>query len=368
MHLTRHLFILSIAVTLLVTSIAIAGDSSEAMKLCVMEQGERQYDTKSMKLDFTAGNRDHYSGSIRVYVVEPISRFYNTSDFEHFSFGFIDFALRMPFELAPGESFDTTVIWDGVVEGYGDVASDNIMALAAVFNNVPHPSYSDPPEDNYPYNAYYCDASAAAGPGEIGYDLVSEDFTHSVFIDAMEFSWCPYCEVDSLFKLKMTSEIPFHFVAIIPDVDSTAHNFAVQQYNLWGTPTLFVDGGYSTNLGLFSTGMLQTFIEAAGQRPVANLRLSVETEWIEESSIEVSLSIDNWRCGDADLSGNVDIDDVVYLIAYIFGGGPAPNPIASGDANCSGGVDIDDVVYLISYIFQGGNSPCDSNGDGLPDC
>jgi len=31
-------------------------------------------------------------------------------------------------------------------------------------------------------------------------------------------------------------------------------------------------------------------------------------------------------CGDADQSGQVDIDDVVYLIAYIFSGGPEPCP------------------------------------------
>jgi hypothetical protein len=48
----------------------------------------------------------------------------------------------------------------------------------------------------------------------------------------------------------------------------------------------------------------------------------------------------------------------VHLIAYIFSGGPAPDPIESGDADCSVGVDIDDVVYLISYIFSGGSEPC----------
>ncbi len=69
-------------------------------------------------------------------------------------------------------------------------------------------------------------------------------------------------------------------------------------------------------------------------------------------------------CGDANGSGGdpaVDIDDVVYLINYIFSGGPAPEPIAAGDADCSGGdppVDIDDVVYLINYIFAGGPEPC----------
>jgi len=39
-----------------------------------------------------------------------------------------------------------------------------------------------------------------------------------------------------------------------------------------------------------------------------------------------------------------------------------------GDVDCSGGVDIDDVVYLITYIFGGGNPPCDPSGNGQPEC
>ncbi len=73
-------------------------------------------------------------------------------------------------------------------------------------------------------------------------------------------------------------------------------------------------------------------------------------------------------CGDANNSGGVDIDDVVFLIAYIFQGGPAPDPVDAGDANCSGGVDIDDVVYVISFIFQGGAPPCDTDNNGSFDC
>jgi immune inhibitor A len=62
--------------------------------------------------------------------------------------------------------------------------------------------------------------------------------------------------------------------------------------------------------------------------------------------------------GDANGSGDIDIDDVVYLIAYIFSGGPPPDPLEAGDADCSGDIDIDDVVYLIAYIFSGGPAPC----------
>jgi len=63
-------------------------------------------------------------------------------------------------------------------------------------------------------------------------------------------------------------------------------------------------------------------------------------------------------CGDVDNSGGVDIDDAVYLINYIFAGGPAPDPSWIGDADCSGGIDIDDAVFLIQYIFGGGPAPC----------
>jgi photosystem II stability/assembly factor-like uncharacterized protein len=78
-------------------------------------------------------------------------------------------------------------------------------------------------------------------------------------------------------------------------------------------------------------------------------------EWF---STHLMLEYTEVMCGDANGSGGVDIDDVVYLINYIFAGGSAPEPIEAGDADCSGNVDIDDVVYLIMYIFGGGPEPC----------
>jgi hypothetical protein len=63
-------------------------------------------------------------------------------------------------------------------------------------------------------------------------------------------------------------------------------------------------------------------------------------------------------CGDADSNGIVNISDAVYLISYIFGGGPAPNPLQVGDVDCNNIVNISDAVYLIAYIFGGGPAPC----------
>jgi hypothetical protein len=61
--------------------------------------------------------------------------------------------------------------------------------------------------------------------------------------------------------------------------------------------------------------------------------------------------------GDANGDGHIDVSDPVYLINYIFGGGPAPNPTVRGDADCSGAVDISDAVFLVIYIFAGGPVP-----------
>lgn len=66
----------------------------------------------------------------------------------------------------------------------------------------------------------------------------------------------------------------------------------------------------------------------------------------------------DFMCGDADGNEIVNIADAVYLISYIFGGGPAPDPVLSGDADCNQIVNIADAVYLISYIFGGGPAPC----------
>ena len=67
----------------------------------------------------------------------------------------------------------------------------------------------------------------------------------------------------------------------------------------------------------------------------------------------------DYLCGDANADGSVDISDGVFLIGYIFSGGPAPSPLDAGDANHDSGVDISDVVYLIAYIFSGGPAPCE---------
>ncbi len=64
-------------------------------------------------------------------------------------------------------------------------------------------------------------------------------------------------------------------------------------------------------------------------------------------------------CGNVNGDGVVNIADVVYLINYLFIGGPPPDPLSLADVNLDSVVNIADVVYLINYLFIGGPPPCE---------
>jgi hypothetical protein len=67
--------------------------------------------------------------------------------------------------------------------------------------------------------------------------------------------------------------------------------------------------------------------------------------------------------GDVNRSGvlPIDISDLVYLVDYMFTGGPEPECFDEGDINASGSepIDISDLVYLVDFMFTGGPEPSD---------
>jgi len=74
-------------------------------------------------------------------------------------------------------------------------------------------------------------------------------------------------------------------------------------------------------------------------------------------TLEITASAD-YICGDVNSSGEVDIDDITYMLGFVFLGGPGPLPIASGDVDCNSTLDIDDIVEILVYIFIGGVELC----------
>lgn len=62
---------------------------------------------------------------------------------------------------------------------------------------------------------------------------------------------------------------------------------------------------------------------------------------------------------DSDAGGDVDLSDLIYLVNYIFLGGPTPLCMAAANVNGDGGctLDLSDLIYLVNYVFLGGPAP-----------
>jgi hypothetical protein len=66
-------------------------------------------------------------------------------------------------------------------------------------------------------------------------------------------------------------------------------------------------------------------------------------------------------CGDVNADQKIDASDIVYLINYLFIGGPLPEcqpTLVCADVNLDGSTNITDVVYLTNYLFINGPEPC----------
>ncbi|MCX6829681.1 MAG: PKD domain-containing protein [candidate division Zixibacteria bacterium] len=66
----------------------------------------------------------------------------------------------------------------------------------------------------------------------------------------------------------------------------------------------------------------------------------------------------DFRCGDINNSGLINIQDISYLINYLYKGGPSPVPVwQAADVNHSGNLNLQDVTYLINHLYKGGPAP-----------
>ena len=53
----------------------------------------------------------------------------------------------------------------------------------------------------------------------------------------------------------------------------------------------------------------------------------------------------------------IDIPELIYLVDYMFTGGPTPPCLDEADMDASGAVEISDLVYLVDFFFTGGQAP-----------
>ena len=114
------------------------------------------YDNATNLLSATILINNHedtaYTGEIRVYITEKISR-WNDYNGSKYHFGFIDYLLRQEMTIEPNMEEDLTSVYDA-----SDLDPENLMIIAVVYSSSGTQAYADPTNQDNPFTAYYADA------------------------------------------------------------------------------------------------------------------------------------------------------------------------------------------------------------------
>lgn len=62
-------------------------------------------------------------------------------------------------------------------------------------------------------------------------------------------------------------------------------------------------------------------------------------------------------CGDVNTDRKVNVNDITYLINFLYRYGPAPMLFETADVNNSGSINAQDVTYLMNFLYRGGRPP-----------
>jgi glutaredoxin len=126
-----------------------------------------------------------------------------------------------------------------------------------------------------------------------------ERSTHTVFGEYGTATWCGYCKFAhaALKELFQEGQLDFYYVSLVSDKNSKANTRAVTDYNAYGWPTLWWDGGYKVDVGAGSVaGAKSTYttsIKACADREVKDVDIELNAYWLGATKIQVNVNVTN---------------------------------------------------------------------------
>ena len=111
-----------------------------------------------------------------------------------------------------------------------------------------------------------------------------EDVTieRAVFIEEATATWCSNCPdaASVLHQFYEAQNYPLYYVSMVEDENSKAKNRLENDYNVFGYPTLYIDGGYKVLVGSQKIiDNLDNTLNQAANRQAPKIKLTLTSEW-----------------------------------------------------------------------------------------
>jgi len=121
-------------------------------------------------------------------------------------------------------------------------------------------------------------------------------FTHTVFAEDATATWCGYCHYahEALKAIYTSGDYPFYYITMVDDKNThaAARN---DEYNIYGFPTVFFDGGNIVNVGggTGNEAQYRASIQSTGARAVSNIDVSLDVTWLGNAAMTIQASVHN---------------------------------------------------------------------------
>lgn len=135
------------------------------------------------------------------------------------------------------------------------------------------------------------------------------DETRYILVEEGTAGWCSNCpDVASIVhKIHEQNEIPFYYVSMIDDKNEKASNRLNDELNIYGFPTVYIDGGYTLTVGAgsFESKFKQQLSDAQA-RSTPKILINLTFKWDEtKKQLENTVIVENKD--DAAYSGTIKI-------------------------------------------------------------
>jgi len=123
--------------------------------------------------------------------------------------------------------------------------------------------------------------------------------THTVFGELGTATWCGYCKYahGALKEIWNDGLYDFYYVSMVDDKDTHASNRIRSNYNIYGFPTVWFDGGYKVTVGAGSIPSAKAAyinsINSCGSRIVPDIDAVLSVKWLGDAKMDITVSVKN---------------------------------------------------------------------------
>ena len=121
------------------------------------------------------------------------------------------------------------------------------------------------------------------------------DTGHAILVEEGTATYCHACPKisEALYNLYKSGKYDFYFVALIADKNDVAMNRLKGDYNIYGFPTCFFDGGYKVVVSGSENDLENAIKDCLNRNNMRNINLELNAIWKGNAVINISISVRN---------------------------------------------------------------------------